>query len=71
MILSDNVHFSPLEANYTIGGSEKRIVPAHPDTGAREELRPTLPHNNRPSLGRLPAKQLHTPMLRVAVSAVA
>ena len=64
------MHFSALEANYTVGSGEKRIVPAHPDTGAREELRPALPHNNRTSLSRLTTEQLHTPILRVAVSSV-
>ena len=44
---SDDVDSSALEADFAVGGREKRIVPAHTDVVAGEELGPALPDDDR------------------------
>ncbi len=68
--LSDYVDFSALETDFPIRSGEKRVVPAHSDVVAGKELSSALPDDNRPGFGRLAAVQFHTPVLRIAVSAV-
>ena len=46
MYFSDDVDFPALEAYLPVGGCEQRIVPAHADVGAGEELRAALSYDN-------------------------
>jgi len=64
------VDFSALEADRALGCREKRVVPAHADVAAGEELGPALPEDYRSGFGLLAAKQLHASVLWVAVPAV-
>ena len=68
--MSDDVDSSALEADFAVCGGEKRVVPAHADVVAGEELGPALPDDDRSGFGRLAAVQLNASVLRVAVSAV-
>ena len=67
---SDNVDSSALEADCSVGGCEQRVVLAHADVVAGEELGAALPDEDRSGLGRLAAVQLDASVLRIAVSAV-
>ena len=62
--------FSALEAYLSICGGEQRIIPAHTDVAAREELRSALPDNDGASFYYLATKQLYASILGVAISAI-
>ena len=68
--LSDDVDFSSLEFNCSIGGSEEGVVPSHGDISSGEEFCAALTYDYRASLCGLSSEELNAPVLRVAVSAV-
>ena len=68
--ISDDVDFSSLEFNCSIGGSEEGVVPSHGDIGAGEEFCTALTYDYRASLCGLSSEELNAPVLGVAVSAV-
>ena len=49
---------------------EKRVISAHLDIFTRKEFRAALPDNNTARFGDLARIEFHTPVFRVAVSAV-
>ncbi len=70
LLLGDDIHPTTGKLNCSRSGRKQGIIPSHSDIKAGLKLSAALSDDDRACLGRLPAEELNTPILRVAVTAI-
>lgn len=70
LFASDYINFVPDELHRPVSSGKKREIPAHTDIMAGVKFCSALPDDNHPGLHDLPAGQLDSSVLCVAVSSV-